>query len=475
MTHKPAAPIAARPQSVSRTLANWVSSIDFNDIPGEVVAQTRQRILDITGAMLGGLQTDLVDQVSRATFSPENGTGARAVGFEGETGPASAALLMGTMGCVLEYDDSHVMTGIHASTPILAAALARGQQLRVSGRRLIESVLVGNEISCRLGVAAPGVFHRVGFHPTAVTSAFGAGYTVSRLGGLSADQIVNVAGICGSFAAGIMASWQDGTNAKSLHAGWAGASAIHAAGMAAQGVTGPEEVYEGRFGFYRSHVQDPSFVVDFAAIEQGLGSHWEVLTVAPRAYPCGHYIQPFIQATLELVDRHEILPEDVVAIDCRVADYWIPLICEPRDEKIRPTSSWHARYSVQFCIAESIFFGKFDKNALAESHLRDPAILALAERVGYAVDPAATDRHRWSGEVIVALRDGRKLAHRVDDLRGTPRNPMGESELIDKFLHNASGVIPDHVAHAFIEDIAALEDVADIRPVFAPLYGGWRK
>ena len=105
-------------------------------------------------------------------------------------------------------------------------------------------------------------------------SVFGAGYTATKLAQRSAADIANTIGICGSFASGIMASWQDGTSAKSLHAGWAGAGALQAMNLASQGVTGPDEVYEGRFGFYKSHVQDPHFVVQYDAITKDLGSLW---------------------------------------------------------------------------------------------------------------------------------------------------------------------------------------------------------
>lgn len=461
--------------SINQQLAKWVTELQCNNLPQEVVTQTKFRVLDMVGAMLGGLNTELVTQVSKATFVPDNGVGAKAIGFAQQTGASAATVLMGTMGCVLEFDDSHISTGIHASTPIVATALAKGQQLGVSGQRLIEAVLVGNEITCRLGVAAPGFFHRVGFHPTAVLSVFGAGYTATKLVQSSAVEIVNTIGICGSFASGIMASWQDGTSAKSLHAGWAGAGALQALSLASQGVTGPDEVYEGRFGFYKSHVQDPHFVVQYDAITKGLGNLWEVLNVVPRAYPCGHYIQPFIAAALGLREKQAIIIDDIVEIQCLVPEYWIPLICEPRSEKIAPATPWHARYSVQFCVAESLLTNTFNKHSLSQSNLADEQFLSLARKVTYAVDPLATDRSRWSGEVVVILKNGETLRHRVSDLIGTPHNPMSENQLIQKFLHNADGVLPMHISQQFIEQIVQLEQVANINTIFEPLLQGWKK
>src|SRR3989304_5699935 len=127
--------------TMSCRIAQWLSDLKAEQIPPSVSDETKLRILDLVGAMLGGRDTDLVAQTQRAIFNPDNGTGTPVIGFAGETGVAAAGVLQGTMGCVLEFDDSHVATGIHASTPVVAAALAKGQQLGASGRVLIESVL----------------------------------------------------------------------------------------------------------------------------------------------------------------------------------------------------------------------------------------------------------------------------------------------------------------------------------------------
>jgi 2-methylcitrate dehydratase PrpD len=402
-------------------------------------------------------------------FVPENGAGSPVIGYPQQTGVASAALLQGTLGCVLEFDDSHVATGIHASTPVVAAALAKARQLGAPGPALIRAVLIGNELACRLGMVAPGMFHRVGFHPTGVLAGFGATYAIAHLLRLDAAQTASAAGLAGSFASGIMASWEDGSAAKSLHAGWAAAAAIQAAAMAQQGVSGPITVYDGRFGFFRSHVQAPGYAFDFAAAEAGLGTRWESLTIAPRAYPCGHYSQPFIDAALAIMQAHDVDQDRIEAIECAVADYMIPLICEPLAEKISPATPWHARYSLPFCIAECILRQRFTKHSLGAEDLQDERYRALTRKFRYRPDPQAADRTRWSGDVTLVMVGGERLHHRIDDMRGTPRNPMSEQDLVAKFMQNAEGVVPPDVAEAAVANILRLDTTEAIGPVFQPL------
>ena len=460
-------------QSVSRVMANWVNDLSFDDIPQNIILQTKFRILDIVGAMLGGSNIELVEQVKQATcFKKSNNELITIPGCIESSDLQGATILMGTMGCVLEYDDSHLSTGIHASTPIVSTSIALGQHLGSSGKELIKAVLIGNELTCRLGIGAPGAFHRIGFHPTAVLSTFGSCYSAAALMNLPVELIVNAIGICGSFSSGIMASWQDGTSAKSLHAGWSGAAGLSASQFASHGISGPEEAYEGRFGFYKTHIQDKNYVIDYKSVLNDLGNHWEVLNIVPRAYPCGHYIQPYIAASLEIANSNDLNINDILEVKCLVPDYWVPLICEPREEKIKPTTPWHARYSMQFCVATSLIDKHFDKNSLSLISLSNKSILELTNKVVYSVDSAAVDRNRWSGEVIITLKDGKIIKHRVDDLLGTPQNPMSKEDLINKFIKNASGVIEIDRAYEFIENISNLELMTNVREIFNPFKKG---
>jgi 2-methylcitrate dehydratase PrpD len=165
-------------------------------------------------------------------------------------GVTHAALANGTFSQALEYDDTHNESIVHMSSPAVAAAMALAETTRVSGEELITAIAVGNEISCRAGSVGSGQFHKRGFHPTGLFGAFGAAFLSSRLLGLDADATARAAGICGSFAAGILECWVDGTDTKFLHAGWAAQSGVSSAHLAGAGVTGAVQVFEGRFGFF---------------------------------------------------------------------------------------------------------------------------------------------------------------------------------------------------------------------------------
>jgi 2-methylcitrate dehydratase PrpD len=214
---------------------------------------------------------------------------------------------------------------------------------------------------------------------------------------LDAATTADAIGIGGSLSSASMASWEDGSAAKSLHAGFAAVAAINAASCAKHGVSGPRGVFDGRLGFYKAHVQDKSVEFAFPRVTERLGDDWEVLKIAPKAYPCGHYIQPLIDAALALRRAHSITADQIVAISCAMPAHVIPLVAEPVAEKRRPNTSFHGRFSLHHAMAEALIQGTLDKTSFDVGNLRDRRYNELADKVHAVVDPLATDRSQLGG------------------------------------------------------------------------------
>ncbi|WP_149538227.1 MmgE/PrpD family protein [Siccirubricoccus phaeus] len=453
---------------ISHRLAAWAAGLTLEALPEAARQATKLRILDILGAMLAGSETTLAARVLAAVA--ENGEGGTTlVGSAARAPLGLAALVNGTTAHVLEYDDSHVETGVHPTSPVLAAALGQAEALHRSGRDLLLAVALGNEVACRLACVAPGMFHRHGFHPTGVFGIFGAVAALASLQRQPAAVHGSALGLAGSMSAALMAAWEDGSESKSLHAGLAAQDALQALALARHGVSGPGVVFEGRFGFFPAHVQAPGYAFRWEAATAALGERWELLSIAAKVYPNGHYIQPFTDAAETLQRRHHLRAEEIAAVECAVADYMVPLVCEPVAEKAHPNTPWHARFSLQHSIAELLVTGRLDKRSYTEATLADPRIAALRARINHRVDEYATDRRRWSGDVTIRTTDGRVLHHRVVDMRGTPANPLGTEDIVAKFTANAAGVIPDAAAARCIETVLGLERLADTAALLALL------
>jgi 2-methylcitrate dehydratase PrpD len=447
--------------SYSEQLADWVCGLSFDDLPADVVASTKDRVLDVIGLALAGQPTPFGAAVTRACTAMNAPGPSRILGSGQRVSVAAAAFANGALSQALEFDDTHNESIVHMSSPSVAAALALSETGKTSGRTLITAIALGNEIACRVGSVAPGQFHRRGFHPTGLFAPFGTSYLAGWMLGLTPAQHVNAAGIVGSFAAGILECWVDGTQSKFLHPGWAAHSGIAAAYLGQAGATGPTAVLEGRFGLFDSHLQDRSVTRAFNRVTDALGQVWESRKASFKPYPAAHVLHPYVDAALKLRARHRIEPREIRSISCPVASFIVPIVCEPVAEKRRPNTDSHGRVSFQYTLAEALHFGALGKDAYQATSLRDPDILRLADAVTYQVDADFPGPDRFKGAVRIVMNDGDVFEAVEEHNRGSLQNPMTRAELLDKFERNAASVLNATQTRALIAAIAELESTAD--------------
>jgi 2-methylcitrate dehydratase PrpD len=488
-------------ESLSLELGRWVSALTFDDLPSDVVAATKNRVLDVIGLSLAGAETAFGNSVLQAATAMSPPGPCRIFGVGAEVGVTTAAFVNGSWSQALEYDDTHNESIVHMSSPSVVAGLALADYARpsagsarhgsasstrkksdkprtdaqaaksttvrlgpaalVSGRDLITAIAVGNEIACRVGSVAPGQFHRLGFHPSGLFAPFGGAYLAGKLLGLDAAQLARAAGVCGSFAAGILECWVDGTQPKFLHPGWAAQSGITSAFLAQAGTTGPGAVFEGRFGLLATHLQDPHIARDFGRINRELGTRWDSRRASFKPFPAAHVLHPYIDALLRLRARHQLTLGDIDRIECPVAAFIVPIVCEPLSEKTAPASDSHGRVSLQYTLAEALALGSLGKTAYQDDSLRDPEILSLARRVHYVVDPTYPGPGHFKGEVRVTLKDGSTLIETEEFNRGSFENPMTDVEIQAKFHDNADAFLSAAVRARLVETVAGLDQLDD--------------
>jgi 2-methylcitrate dehydratase PrpD len=448
---------------LSSDLTAWALRLRFEDLPIDVVENTKLRIMDVIGLSLAGAETAFGKSTRDAVVAMSPAGPCRILGFGDRVGVTAAAFANGALSQALEYDDTHNESIVHMSSPAVAAALALAEFTPVSGRDLITAIALGNEISCRVGSVSSGELHKRGFHPTGLFATFGAAFLAAKLLAVDAESMARAAGIAGSFASGLLECWVDGTQTKFLHPGWSAQSGISAAMLARAGVTGPARVFEGRWGLFSSHVQDPGAHRDFTRINASLGTHWESRNSSFKPFPAAHVIHPYISAAIRLRNKHAVQVSDIESVDCPVTGFIVSIVCEPIAEKHAPASDSHGRVSLQYSIAETLFFGELGKHAYSDQSRRNPEILALAGKVRYHVDPDYPGPGRFKGAVSVTLKDGRQFTEVEEYNRGSAENPMTDEELRAKFEENAGGFLSAASCDQVADRIQRLEALPDAK------------
>lgn len=454
-------------------VAEWVSEVQYEDLPSDVIESTRLRILDVIGLALAGAETAFGRSTIGAARAMSPPGPSRIFGTGDAVAAPTAAFTNAALSQALEYDDTHNESIVHMSSPAVAAALAladlrgstqgHGAGLAVTGRDLILSIAIANEVSCRVGSVSSGQFHRRGFHPTGLFAPFGIAAGIGRIVGLDAQQLAWAQGTAGSCAAGLLECWVDGTQTKFLHSGFAAQSGLTAALLAGCGVSGPPKVFEGRFGLFASHLQDPAVAKNYGRISDGLGTHWESRNSSFKPFPTAHVLHPYVSAILRLRRDHGVRPEDVVRIECPVAEFNVSIVCEPVAEKCAPATQAHCRVCLQYTMAEALYAGSLGKNAYSDAMRLNPDVLALARKVEYSVDPTFPGPGRFKGAVRVTLKDGRVLEEIEEYNRGSAENPMSEAELRAKFDDNAGGFLSAAQRDRLADAIARADELADAR------------
>ena len=449
--------------ALAARIADWASSTTFEDLPEDVVAATKLRMLDVVGLALAGLGTPLGRSVRRATrvMSPDGPS--RVWGSGDRVAVGAAAFANAAFAQALEFDDTHNESIVHMSSPAVAMALAIAETRTVSGRDLILAVALANEIACRVGSVVPGQFHRRGFHPTGLFAPFGVAIGAGRLLGLTSLEMTWAAGTVGSLAAGLLECWVDGTQTKFLHSGFAAQNGIHAAMLAQAGATGPPRVLEGRFGLFASHLQEASVSRAFGRVVDDLGTRWDSRDASFKPFPAAHVLHPYIDLILRLREQHGIRPDDVQSIDCPVAEFNVSIVCEPVEEKVAPATEAHGRVCLQFTLAEALARGPLGRSAYSDDARSDPTILALARRVTYHVDPSFPPPGQFKGAVRVTLKDGRVFDEVEEFNRGSAQNPMSEDELRAKFHDNAGAVLPADQRTRLVDAVTRTDGLPDAR------------
>lgn len=455
--------------SIARTIGAFAEQLTWDDIPPEVVDRAVLYILDCVGIAFASTHYDFAKRSLAAITSLGSGDHP-VIAHQHRVGLRDAALLNGILVHGLDYDDTHVPGVIHASASTFPAAMAMAADRHLSGRDLLLGYIAGLEVAARLGRVANGGFHRIGFHPTGVVGAFGSAVAAAKVSGLNAGAITAAQGVAGSMASGLLEFLDSGAWTKRMHPGWAAVSGITASALAREGFEAPDLVYEGRFGFYNTHLL-PDTPRDLHLATEGLGKEWETLRVAVKPFPACHFTHAFADAAITLAERENLRPSDIDSVHCLIADGVVQTVCEPADKKKRPRSDYDAKFSLPFVVAASLARRRFGLAELDDAALTDPTILALASRVTYEADPASGFPRYYSGEVIVRTNDGRELRHREQVNRGAEERPLGAVDIERKFYENMAMAVGSSVADRVCESVRGLPDCTDAYAFAAGLAG----
>jgi 2-methylcitrate dehydratase PrpD len=433
---------------VTRMLAEFVATHPSQGWDAGVEREAHRTLLNWVGCAIGASRHATVEAALAAVRELAPGAQASILGRAERVDIASAALLNGITSHTFDFDDTHLKTIIHPAGPVAAAALAVAEHGGASGRALVDAVVLGIDVSCRVGNAIYPDHYDRGWHITGSTGMLGAAAACARLLGLDADRTTMALGIAASQPVGVRE--QFGTMTKPFHVGGAARAGLVSALMAKHGYTASARALEAPRGLAQTY----STKCDWAEIGDALGARFEISFNTYKPFACGIVIHPCIDGCIQLRAAHALSPADIDRVDLKVHSLVLELT-----GKRSPRTGLEGKFSVFHACAAGIVFGQAGEAEFADAIVSRPDVIALAERIRATVDDTIGEA---AADVTVTCKDGRRLHVFVGKAIGSLERPMSDADLAHKFHGLVDPVLGAARADQLIERCATLSASPDL-------------
>ena len=452
-----AAPSPATPH-VTKTLASYIVSARYEDLPGNVRKEGLRTLLNWVGVAVGGSHHETIDVAIDALRPFSGQSQASILGRRERFDVMNAAFINGVSSHVFDYDDTHLKTIIHPAGPVMSAILALAEYRPVDGRAFLNALILGVETECRIGNAVYPDHYDRGWHITGTAGVFGAAASVGKLLDLSEQQMIWALGLAASQPVGLRESF--GSMNKSFNPGRAASDGLFAAVLASKNFTSSDQMIEAKRGWANTI----STKQDYKEITEGLGERYEALLNTYKPFACGIVMHPAIDAAIQLRNQYQLKPDQIDTINLRVN----PLVLELTGKKT-PTAGLEGKFSIYHAVAVAIVEGAAGEKQFSDRAVQDPVIVALRTRVVPVVDPAVKPEQV---EMRITLKDGRQLDKSVQHAIGSLEAPMSDHDLETKFTDLAEGILTSEQIRKLISlcwSVEKLSNAGDLATAAVPV------
>jgi len=413
--------------AITQQLAEFVAGHPSKGWSDAVDREAHRTFANWVGCAIGPAQHETMHAALAAISELSPAPQATLLGRSEKVDIASAALLNGISSHTFDFDDTHLKTIIHPAGPVASAVLALGEHLGSSGRDMMDALVIGIEVSCRVGNAIYPDHYDRGWHITGSTGMLGSAAACSRLLKLDAARTQMALGIAASQPIGLRE--QFGTMTKPFHPGGAARAGLMSALMARHGYTSSRRALEAPRGL----LQVFSDKTDWSEITEGLGETWEIALNTYKPFACGIVIHPSIDGCVQLRNEHQLKADDIRNVSIRVHS----LVLELTGKKT-PADGLQSKFSVYHSCAVGLIFGRAGEHEYTDDVVNRADVLALRGKVEATVDDSIDEA---SSDVTIETNDGRTLHVFVEHAIGSVERPMSDEQLKAKFIDQGEPII----------------------------------
>ena len=437
---------------VTQILAQFVANHPSRGWSDAVDHEAHRTFMNWFGCAVGAARHEAANAALAAVDMLQPAAQASVLGRSEKVDMASAAQLNGITSHTFDFDDTHLKTIIHPAGPVASAVLALAEYTGASGRELVDALVLGIDVSCRVGNAMYPEHYDRGWHITGSTGTLGAAAACARLLKLDEQKTAMALGIAASQPVGMRE--QFGTMTKPFHPGGAARAGLMSALLAKRGFTASPKALEAPRGM----MQTVSTKNNWTEITGELGQRFEISFNSYKPFACGIVIHPSIDACAQL-RAQGVTPEQIASIELKVHS----LVLELTGKK-EPEDGLQAKFSVYHGCAAGLTFGRAAEDEFSDEVVNRADLVALRRKVVATVDDSIDEA---SADVTAVLTDGRRIHVFVKHAIGSLQNPMTDAMLEAKFRGMSDAVLGAAKTKALITGCWAVGGAGDVRALTA--------
>ena len=425
-------------KDATRLLAQYALNTRYEDLPESIQKEASRAFVNFVGVTVGSCQHEAVNICIDSLRPVSHSNQASILGRSERFDPLNAAFINGVSSHVFDFDDTHLVTNVHAAGPIASVLLAYSELKPVSGQEFMNAFYLGVEYTIRLSNSLAPNHADIGWHVSGTHPTIGAAAAVGRLMRLSEQQMIWALGLAASQPVGFRDSF--GSMNKSFNPGRAAENGLFSALLAQNNFTSSNQMIESRIGWANSM----STKRDYKEMLGDLGSRFEIAKDTYKPYACGIVIHPAIDGSIQLRNEHNLHPDQIASVHIKANPYQLELC-----GKKTPQTGLEGKFSVYHSVAIALIDGRAGEKQYSDEAVRNPKTISLRDKITVEVD---NNLHKKSGIVTITLNDGRVLNKVIDSAVGGLENPMTNEQLDAKFMDLTLEILPADKCHALLAD-----------------------
>lgn len=414
--------------SISETIADFVKSVKYKDLPEKVIELSKEALIDYTGVMFAGSKENSVQSVLKYIKKRGSRKEVYSLALNKKFNLEDAAMLDAISSHVLDYDDVSWATIGHPSVVLAPVCYSVGQKYNSSGKDIILSYALGLEAMHKIAkITMPNVSEN-GWHTTSVYGVYGATIVASVLKKSSKEEIINALGIASSKASGIRSNF--GTDVKSYHAGMACTNGIQSVYLASGGLKSSEKSIEAPDGFAKTFAN-----LDFDKnIKLKLGKKWDMLEngIVFKQYPCCSGSHCAADLSKEMKNKFNINYKNIknIKIGCS--------LLAPKELNCSyPKTALEAKFSMRFAVASMLIGDELNLNSYKEKIVNSVEYQELMNKMDVQID-SEFKKLGFIGtspaRIKILMDNGKEYEDFNMLAKGNPEKKLSLKEIRNKFL-----------------------------------------